>query len=162
MESVKTTAIVLFLIGCASAFGWMITYLQIPCGGDEVFSRTHFEQISYFIDRKYSSAFFGNGHGRGASYRHCHPGSASGCKGGGHERDHLRNSSHAQPRNRPDQSACRREPLRWLHGRQDNDRKDKPSHAAALACDAYRALSGNLPALVHRIPAEYLHEVMIM
>jgi TRAP-type C4-dicarboxylate transport system permease large subunit len=64
MESVKTTAIVLFLIGCASAFGWMITYLQIPCGGDEVFSRTHFEQISYFIDRKYSSAFFGNGHGR--------------------------------------------------------------------------------------------------
>lgn len=30
MESVKTTAIVLFLIGCASAFGWMMTYLQIP------------------------------------------------------------------------------------------------------------------------------------
>jgi len=30
MESVKTTAIVLFLIGCASAFGWMMTYMQIP------------------------------------------------------------------------------------------------------------------------------------
>ncbi len=30
LESVKTTAIVLFLIGCASAFGWMMTYLQIP------------------------------------------------------------------------------------------------------------------------------------
>lgn len=30
MESVKTTAVVLFLIGCASAFGWMMTYLQIP------------------------------------------------------------------------------------------------------------------------------------
>ncbi|PKL74498.1 MAG: hypothetical protein CVV27_20195 [Candidatus Melainabacteria bacterium HGW-Melainabacteria-1] len=30
MESVKTTAIVLFLIGCASAFGWMMTYLRIP------------------------------------------------------------------------------------------------------------------------------------
>ncbi|MFQ3621160.1 MAG: TRAP transporter large permease [Spirochaetales bacterium] len=30
LESVKTTAVVLFLIGCASAFGWMMTYLQIP------------------------------------------------------------------------------------------------------------------------------------
>lgn len=30
MDSVKTTAVVLFLIGCASAFGWMMTYLQIP------------------------------------------------------------------------------------------------------------------------------------
>ncbi|HPN03946.1 MAG TPA: TRAP transporter large permease, partial [Rectinema sp.] len=30
MDSVKTTAVVFFLIGCASAFGWMMTYLQIP------------------------------------------------------------------------------------------------------------------------------------
>jgi tripartite ATP-independent transporter DctM subunit len=30
LESTKTTAVVLFLIGCASAFGWMMTYLQIP------------------------------------------------------------------------------------------------------------------------------------
>ncbi len=30
MESLKTTAVVLFLIGCASAFGWLMTYLQIP------------------------------------------------------------------------------------------------------------------------------------
>ena len=30
MDSVKTTAVVLFLIGCASAFGWMMTYFQIP------------------------------------------------------------------------------------------------------------------------------------
>lgn len=30
MESVKTTAIVFILIGCASAFGWMVTLLQIP------------------------------------------------------------------------------------------------------------------------------------
>ena len=30
MDSVKTTSVVFFLIGCASAFGWMMTYLQIP------------------------------------------------------------------------------------------------------------------------------------
>jgi tripartite ATP-independent transporter DctM subunit len=30
MDSVRTTAVVLLLIGCASAFGWMMTYLQIP------------------------------------------------------------------------------------------------------------------------------------
>jgi len=30
IDSVRTTAVVLFLIGCASAFGWMMTYLQIP------------------------------------------------------------------------------------------------------------------------------------
>jgi tripartite ATP-independent transporter DctM subunit len=30
MESVKTTSSVLFLIGCASAFAWMMTLLQIP------------------------------------------------------------------------------------------------------------------------------------
>jgi tripartite ATP-independent transporter DctM subunit len=30
MESVKTTAVVMLLIGCASAFGWMMTYLHVP------------------------------------------------------------------------------------------------------------------------------------
>jgi tripartite ATP-independent transporter DctM subunit len=30
VDSVKTTAAVMMLIGCASAFGWMMTYLQIP------------------------------------------------------------------------------------------------------------------------------------
>ncbi len=30
LESVRTTSAVLLLIGCASAFGWMMTYLQIP------------------------------------------------------------------------------------------------------------------------------------
>jgi tripartite ATP-independent transporter DctM subunit len=30
IDSTKTTASVLFLIGCASAFGWMMTFLQIP------------------------------------------------------------------------------------------------------------------------------------
>ncbi|HYH05167.1 MAG TPA: TRAP transporter large permease subunit, partial [Bacillota bacterium] len=30
MDGVKTTAIVFILIGCASAFGWMVTLLQIP------------------------------------------------------------------------------------------------------------------------------------
>lgn len=30
LDSVCTTAVVLFLIGCASAFGWLMTYLQIP------------------------------------------------------------------------------------------------------------------------------------
>ncbi len=30
VDSVKTTAVVLLLIGTASAFGWMMTYLQIP------------------------------------------------------------------------------------------------------------------------------------
>ncbi|NIO08520.1 MAG: TRAP transporter large permease subunit, partial [Deltaproteobacteria bacterium] len=30
VNSVKTTASVLFLIGCASAFAWMMTFLQIP------------------------------------------------------------------------------------------------------------------------------------
>ena len=30
VESVRTTSVVLLLIGCASAFGWMMTYLQIP------------------------------------------------------------------------------------------------------------------------------------
>lgn len=30
MESVKTTAVVMFLIGCASAFAWMMTFLQVP------------------------------------------------------------------------------------------------------------------------------------
>jgi len=30
LDSVRTTGVVLFLIGCASAFGWMMTYLQIP------------------------------------------------------------------------------------------------------------------------------------
>jgi tripartite ATP-independent transporter DctM subunit len=30
LDSVRTTAVVLLLIGCASAFGWMMTYLQIP------------------------------------------------------------------------------------------------------------------------------------
>lgn len=29
-DSVKTTASVLFLIGCASAFAWMMTFLQVP------------------------------------------------------------------------------------------------------------------------------------
>ena len=30
IDSVKTTTSVLFLIGCASAFAWMMTFLQIP------------------------------------------------------------------------------------------------------------------------------------
>ena len=30
IDAVKTTSVVLMLIGCASAFGWMMTYLQIP------------------------------------------------------------------------------------------------------------------------------------
>jgi tripartite ATP-independent transporter DctM subunit len=30
LDAVRTTAVVLLLIGCASAFGWMMTYLQIP------------------------------------------------------------------------------------------------------------------------------------
>jgi tripartite ATP-independent transporter DctM subunit len=30
LESVRTTSVVLLLIGCASAFGWMMTFLQIP------------------------------------------------------------------------------------------------------------------------------------
>jgi tripartite ATP-independent transporter DctM subunit len=30
LESARTTSAVLLLIGCASAFGWMMTYLQIP------------------------------------------------------------------------------------------------------------------------------------
>jgi tripartite ATP-independent transporter DctM subunit len=30
MESVKTTAVVMLLIGCASAFAWMMTYLHVP------------------------------------------------------------------------------------------------------------------------------------
>ncbi|NLG84670.1 MAG: TRAP transporter large permease [Firmicutes bacterium] len=30
VESVKTASVVLFLVGTASAFGWMMTYLQIP------------------------------------------------------------------------------------------------------------------------------------
>jgi tripartite ATP-independent transporter DctM subunit len=30
VDSVKTTAVVLLLIGCASAFAWMMTFLQIP------------------------------------------------------------------------------------------------------------------------------------
>jgi tripartite ATP-independent transporter DctM subunit len=30
VDSVKTTAIVMLLIGCASGFGWMMTFLHVP------------------------------------------------------------------------------------------------------------------------------------
>jgi tripartite ATP-independent transporter DctM subunit len=37
IDSVKTTSSVLFLIGCASAFAWMMTLLQIPGKATELF-----------------------------------------------------------------------------------------------------------------------------
>jgi tripartite ATP-independent transporter DctM subunit len=37
MESVKTTAVVMLLIGCASAFAWMMTYLHVPTRVTQLF-----------------------------------------------------------------------------------------------------------------------------
>jgi tripartite ATP-independent transporter DctM subunit len=37
VDSARTTASVLFLIGCASAFAWMMTYLQIPGKATDLF-----------------------------------------------------------------------------------------------------------------------------
>ena len=37
IDSTKTTVSVLFIIGCASAFGWMMTFLQIPGKATELF-----------------------------------------------------------------------------------------------------------------------------
>ena len=37
IESVKTTAVVMLLIGCASAFAWMMTYLHVPTRVTEFF-----------------------------------------------------------------------------------------------------------------------------
>ncbi len=50
VDSTKTTASVLFLIGCASAFGWMMTFLQIPAKVTELFlSLTDNKYFLYFL-----------------------------------------------------------------------------------------------------------------
>jgi tripartite ATP-independent transporter DctM subunit len=50
LDSVKTTASVLFLIGCASAFAWMMTLLQIPGKATEFFlSITDNRSILYVL-----------------------------------------------------------------------------------------------------------------
>jgi tripartite ATP-independent transporter DctM subunit len=46
----KTTTSVLFLIGCASAFGWMMTFLQIPAKATEfLLSLSSNKYILYFL-----------------------------------------------------------------------------------------------------------------
>jgi tripartite ATP-independent transporter DctM subunit len=50
IDITKTTASVLFLIGCASAFGWMMTLLQIPARVTETFlSLTTNKYVLYFL-----------------------------------------------------------------------------------------------------------------
>lgn len=50
VESVKTTTVVLFLIGSASAFAWMMTYLQIPAQATKFFlSVTSNSTILFFL-----------------------------------------------------------------------------------------------------------------
>jgi tripartite ATP-independent transporter DctM subunit len=50
VDSMKTTASVLFLIGCASAFGWMMTFLQIPGKVTELFlTFTGNKYLLYFL-----------------------------------------------------------------------------------------------------------------
>ncbi len=50
IESVKTTTSVLFLIGCASAFAWMMTLLQIPAKATMFFlSFTSNRYLLYFL-----------------------------------------------------------------------------------------------------------------
>jgi tripartite ATP-independent transporter DctM subunit len=50
IDTTKTTTSVLFLIGCASAFGWMMTFLQIPAKATEfLLSFTGNKYILYFF-----------------------------------------------------------------------------------------------------------------
>jgi tripartite ATP-independent transporter DctM subunit len=50
VDSTKTTASVLFIIGCASAFGWMMTFLQIPGKVTDLFlSLTDNKYLLYFL-----------------------------------------------------------------------------------------------------------------
>jgi tripartite ATP-independent transporter DctM subunit len=50
INTTKTTTSVLFLIGCASAFGWMMTFLQIPAKATEfLLSFTGNKYILYFF-----------------------------------------------------------------------------------------------------------------
>jgi tripartite ATP-independent transporter DctM subunit len=50
IDITKTTTSVLFLIGCASAFGWMMTFLQIPSKATEfLLSFTSNKYILYFL-----------------------------------------------------------------------------------------------------------------
>ena len=50
IDTTKTTTSVLFLIGCASAFGWMMTFLQIPAKATEfLLSFSSNKYILYFL-----------------------------------------------------------------------------------------------------------------
>lgn len=50
IDSTKTTVSVLFLIGCASAFAWMMTFLQIPAKATELFlTFTGSKYVLYFL-----------------------------------------------------------------------------------------------------------------
>jgi tripartite ATP-independent transporter DctM subunit len=50
VDSVKTMASVLFLIGCASAFAWMMTFLQIPAKATQLLlSLTSNTYVLYFL-----------------------------------------------------------------------------------------------------------------
>jgi tripartite ATP-independent transporter DctM subunit len=50
VDSVKTTASVLFLIGCSSAFAWMMTFLQVPAKATSLFlSLTGDKYLLYFL-----------------------------------------------------------------------------------------------------------------
>jgi len=50
VDSVKTTTSVLFLIGCSTAFAWMVTFLQVPAKVTAFFlSLTADKYILYFL-----------------------------------------------------------------------------------------------------------------
>ena len=50
VDSVKTTTSVLFLIGCSSAFAWMMTFLQVPAKATSFFlSLTTDKYLLYFL-----------------------------------------------------------------------------------------------------------------
>jgi len=50
VDSVKTTTSVLFLIGCSSAFAWMMTFLQVPAKATAFFlSLTTDKYLLYFL-----------------------------------------------------------------------------------------------------------------
>ena len=125
MESVKTTAIVLFLIGCASAFGWMMTYLQIPAAVMNAFLGLTDNRFLILLLVNVLLLFLGMVMDVAPLIVIVTPVLLPVVRAAGMSGHNLRHSPYAQSGYRTDDAAGRREPFCRLHGGEDDDRKSE-------------------------------------
>ncbi len=112
LGAVRTTSMVLLVIGSAAAFGWLLAYLRVPAALVELMQGVSNNPIVILLQR--AAALSRHVHGHEPAHRHHHADLPAGGDGLWRRSRALRHHPGAEPRHRPLHAARRRGALRRL------------------------------------------------